>query len=367
MNGLKEFLDREVLLDRTVGQFLFCLGGMLATLLGRWLLVVLAETKVRRLAERTTATWDDLLLKKARRPVSALLVVLGVYASLQFLQPNERLSAWIGGATTVLSGIALLFLLGGLVDVLIDAYRPLRPKLDSRLDDAILPVVRRILKIALALVIVLMVLQHLNVRIDTLLTTAGLGGIAVAFGAQKVIANFFASVTIFSDQPFQIGERIRVSGIVGVVEEIGLRSTKVRDDDGVLVTVPNTIVAESIVENQSRRPSRRVVTKIGLTFDTPPEKLDQSRQIVADILAADPDLEDRRSIHFAGFSDWSLDIQIVYWVKGGGLENHVLVQDRINSEILRRFNEADIEMAFPTRTIYHKQAEPHHPTRRGQS
>ena len=356
MGELREFLSREVLFHRTVEQVLLCLLGLLGTVLGRWVLVTLAETKFKKWAEKTAATWDDLLLKKARRPVGALIVVVGFYASLHILQPNDPIAKWLGALATISAGIIAAFLVVGIVDVLIEAYRPIAEKTASRLDDMLIPIVSRILKTLLVFVAFVMVLDHLGVKITALVTTAGVSGIAIAFGAQKVISNFFASITIFSDQPFQISERIRVSGISGVVEEIGLRSTKIRDDDGVLVTVPNLILAEGVVENFSRRSSRRVVMKIGVTYDTSPEKMRLAQEILSEILKAEPAVEERHLTSFVNFSDWSLDIQIIYWVKGLTPEILLAVQHGVNSEILRRFAESGIEMAFPTRTIFHKQA-----------
>ncbi|MBI1853512.1 MAG: mechanosensitive ion channel family protein [Planctomycetes bacterium] len=356
MNELREFLAKDVLFNRSAGQFIFCLLGILGTLIGRWALVTLIETKFKKWASRTAATWDDLLVKKARRPVSALILVSGVYASVQILEPSDAIAKAAHFAAILLTGIIVAILLVGVVDVLIDAYRPISSRRESRLDEMVLPVVSRILKIGLVIVAVLMVLHNLHVKITPLLTTAGLGGVAIAFGAQKVVSNFFASMTIFADQPFQLAERIRVSGVAGVVEEIGLRSTKLRDDDGVLVTVPNQIIAEGIVENFSRRDSRRVVSKIGVTYETSAEKLHEAQAIIADVLKNEDAIGERHQVSFSAFSDSSLDLEIIYWVKGIGYDNLLAVKHRINSEILRRFAGAGIEMAFPTRTIYHKQA-----------
>jgi MscS family membrane protein len=353
MDDLRELLGRTVLFDRTAGQYVFCLLGILGTLVGRWVLVTLIQTRFKRWAESTSATWDDLLLKKARGPVSALLLVTGVYASLHILEPSDALGKGLRIAAIVVCGIIGCFLLVGLVDVLIEVYRPLVSKTESRLDDMILPVVGRILKVGLVGAAVLMVLHNVGIKVTALVTTAGIGGIAIAFGAQKVVANFFASLTIFSDQPFQVAERVRVSGITGVVEEIGLRSTRIRDDEGVLVTVPNLNIAEGIVENYSRRDARRVLTKIGVTYDTTAEQMRRIEAILAEIFAGEELVGDRFNVSFTGFSESSLDVQIIYWVKG--LTSDILAaQSRINAEILRRLNEAGIEMAFPTRTLYHK-------------
>src|SRR5262249_48947744 len=148
----------------------------------------------------------------------------------------------------------------------------------------------------------------------------------------------------------QISERVRVGGITGVVEDIGLRSTRIRDDEGVLVTVPNLTIAEGIVENYSRRDARRVLLKIGVTYDTTAEQMRRIEEIAGEIFSADEQVGDRFSVSFVGFSESSLDVQIIYWVKG--LTSDLLaVQSGVNTTILKRLAEAGIEMAFPTRTV----------------
>ena len=186
------------------------------------------------------------------------------------------------------------------------------------------------------------------------------GGEDVA--AQDVIRNLFGGMTIFLDRPFQVGERVIFEGYDGVVEEIGFRSTKLRTPDGHLVTVPNGAITNHCVENIGRRPSIRRDFQVGVTYDTPPEKLKAGIEAIRGILE---ESEIRQQIHprvdgdefpprvfFQEFADSALVIRVLYWFSSPDYWAYVEHAERVNLRILEKFNEMGIEFAFPTQTVH---------------
>jgi MscS family membrane protein len=201
----------------------------------------------------------------------------------------------------------------------------------------------------------IILIQNLTgVRIGPLLASLGIGGLAVALAAREPIANFFGTLTILFDKPFQVGERILCDKFDGVVESVGFRSSRIRTLTGHLVSVPNEKLVNSNVENISQRPHIRWLTNIGITYDTPPEKAEKAVQIIREILHNHEGMKDDfpPRVFFNGFNDWSLNILVVawyhppdYWAYQGWLQKTCL-------QIMHKFKAEEIEFAFPTHTVY---------------
>jgi MscS family membrane protein len=176
----------------------------------------------------------------------------------------------------------------------------------------------------------------------------------VALAAKDSIANFFGTLTILFDKPFQVGERIVIDSYDGVVEDVGFRSTRIRLLTGALVTIPNEKVVNSGLENIGKRPNIRWLTNIGITYDTPPEKIEKAvaiiREIIADHEGMHPDFPPR--VYFNGFNDWSLNIMVLIWYHPPNYWDFQEWVQRTCLEITRRFAAEGIDFAFPTRTLH---------------
>ncbi|MEE9371032.1 MAG: mechanosensitive ion channel family protein, partial [Sedimentisphaerales bacterium] len=184
------------------------------------------------------------------------------------------------------------------------------------------------------------------------------GGVAIAFAAKDTIANFFGSVMIFADKPFQIDELVKIGEHYGPIEEVGFRSTRIRTLQGHLVTIPNSVVANSMVENVGRRPFIRRTSDITITYDSGHKKAGRAVEIIKEVLAdvpevnTDPDKLPR--VYFSDFNDWALNIYVSYWVKPPDYWLYQQVNERVNLEIMKRFEAEQIEFAFPSQTLYVK-------------
>lgn len=284
-----------------------------------------------------------------------LMAALGITFGLSFLEFKEKVGEILSTLTSILTTIGIGYMLYWLVDVPISWLSNLAKKSESKLDNMLVPLVRKGLRISLVVLIIVQILQILSDKpITSIIAGLGIGGLAVALAAQDTIKNIFGSVVLFVDKPFELGDRIVVDGHDGPVEEVGLRSTKIRTLEGHLVTVPNGELANRIIQNIGKRPHIRRIANITITYDTPPEMIDRALEILKELLGnhegMHPDFPPR--IYFSEFNADSLNIMVIYWYHPPDYWSYMAFCERFNKEVFRRFNEEGIDFAFPTQTIY---------------
>lgn len=291
----------------------------------------------------------------ARAAVFAALAV-ALKGSMHFLVMADKVTAALATATSLLLVAATAYVLYCMVDVLSGAMQRAAARTESKLDDMLVPIVRRTLQIT---VVVLALIQMATILSDkpltSLLAGLGVGGLAVALAAQETIKNFFGSITVLTDKPFELGDRVIVDGIDGAVEKVGFRSTSIRTADGFLVTYPNGELAGKAIQNAGRRACIRRVMNLGVPYDTPPGKMRQAVAILREVLQAEtaamaPGQPAR--VYFTEFGGSALMIQVIYWFGSTDYWSYLEFNERLNFEILRRFGEAGIEFAFPSQTLY---------------
>ena len=182
----------------------------------------------------------------------------------------------------------------------------------------------------------------------------GIGGLALALAAQDSVKNIFAGIMIFLDKPFKIKDRIQIEGFDGVVEEVGLRSTRVRTLDGRIVTIPNSTFTDNSVVNVTSQPALKITLNLGLTYDTSEDDMQKGVDILRAIVADHSNiLEKDCAVGFKDFGDFSLGILFLYYIKP---DAHWLdSQNTISKEVLKRFNGAGLDFAFPTQTLLNKE------------
>lgn len=260
--------------------------------------------------------------------------------------------------------ITFAYALYRLVDVIDHFMYKMVSKTESKLDDMLVPVVRKSLRITIAIISALLIAENIfgTEDIKSLIVSAGVGGIAIALAAKDTIANFFGSVTIFADKPFQIDEFVDINGQVGVIEEVGFRSTKLRTLEGHQVVIPNSTVANVDIKNISRRPYIRRTFSITITYDSGYEKTQKAVEFIKEILAELPEInqfEDRPPrVYFDDFGSHYLNVYVSYWFIPADFWLAKEAAEKINFEILKRFDDEGIEFAFPTQTLYLKNDDP---------
>jgi MscS family membrane protein len=225
---------------------------------------------------------------------------------------------------------------------------------EESLNAQLLRLTARIAGIVLGLVIIFYGASQIGIPLVGVLTGVGVGGLAIALAAQDSLKNLLGSLMIFMDQPYKPGERIVVESHDGFVEQIGLRSTKIRMLDGALTSIPNEKMANLDIENIGRRSFIRRQTSITIAYATPPDKIEKAVSIIKDILddheGMRPELPPR--VFFNEFNPGSLNIQVSYWYHPPKRWVSLAFDERVNLEIVRRFTTEGIEFAFPTSTTY---------------
>jgi MscS family membrane protein len=282
-------------------------------------------------------------------PIRIVLWVLFIKAAASYIgfgRPFFR--------TKTLLTIALTWAAIRLVDLFFDLWAERLQKKGEESAAVLVQPVRKIAKGVVVLFAALLWLDSVGLNINSLLAGVGVGGIAVALAAQDTLKNFFGSVMILLDKPYRVGQRVTVKGHDGVVEEIGLRSTKIRLLTGHQTTVPNEQMASVDVENIGRRPYIRRRTDITITYDTPPEKVEKAVNIIETILdnheGMEPDFPPR--VYFNEFNPYSLNLLVLYWYHPPDFWSFLEFSQGVNLQIMREFKKEGIRFAFPTSTTY---------------
>ncbi len=323
---------------------------ILSMLLGKVVYWIFSKI-VRGFTSRTETKLDDIIVDMIEEPMVFFLISAGIWFGLKQLTLPEALNSAINNSFQVLLALLVGWLVSRLFDAICEEYlAPWAEKSENDLDDQLLPILRKSVKTAIWAFAVIIGLNNAGYDVGALIAGLGIGGLALAMAAKDTVSNIFGGVTVFTDQPFKINDRIKIAGFDGTVVEIGVRSTRLETLEGRIVTIPNSKFADAPVENISREPSRKIVLNLGLTYDTAPEKMQQAMDMLQQINEANPNTEDKQIISFNGFGDFAMNIMFIYYIsKGADIAN---TQTEINMEILRQFNVNGLEFAFPTQTIY---------------
>lgn len=311
------------------------------------------KSHVKKLVGKTKTKFDDIVLDALELPIILLIFIGFFYLGLKFLVlPNTTHILLDEGIKIVVILCGTWFSINFIDDIIYYYIIPLVEKSETKFDDQIISPLRKLLKIIIIIAGFLMALKTAGYDITTLLTGLGIGGLAVALAAQDTVKNFIAGVLIFIDKPFKLHHWIKFEGGEGIVEDIGVRSTKIRTFGDSLIIVPNANLLSANIENFSEMRKRRVLMTIGLTYDTPMEKLKRAKEIIKDIIDNHKATLPPIRITFKEFGDFSLNIRVEYFIRNFGFDYYLDTIDEINMKIKEEFDKEGIEMAFPTQTVY---------------
>ena len=323
---------------------------ILSMLLGKAVYWVFSKV-VRGFTSRTSSKLDNIIVDTVEEPVVFFLISSGIWFGLRRLTVPEAVETAINNSFQILVALLIAWLLSRLFDAVCQEYlQPWVENSENDLDDQLLPILRKAVKTAIWVLAVIIGLNNAGYNVGALIAGLGIGGLALAMAAKDTVSNLFGGVTVFTDQPFRIGDRIKIAGYDGTVIEIGIRSTKLQTLEGRIVTIPNAKFADAPVENVSREPSRKIILNLGLTYDTQPDKMQLAMDLLKQIGDSNENTEEKLIIFFNGFGDFAMNIMFIYYIsKGADIAN---TQSEINMEILRQFNNNGLEFAFPTQTLY---------------
>lgn len=296
---------------------------------------------------------DDLSTKKVRRLLSLLLSTIVVKVFIPLLTLPPLITAILLKGLDILSIFFILFLVLKIVSVIFDALKKSADKTESKMDDQLLPVLQKIVVSVVWIIGLVYVLSYLNLNLTAILAGLSIGGLALALAAQDTVKNFFGSVMIFLDRPFQIGDWIHFDDVDGIVEEVGIRSTRIRTFSNSLVYVPNAHLADATIDNMGLRQFRRYKTTLGVTYDTNPEIINVFVEGIKEIIMIHPTTrKDYFEVSLEGFGASSLNILLYCFFEADDWSKELKGKHEVNYAIIKLANDLGVRFAFPTQTIH---------------
>lgn len=348
---MTDFLEQQIW-GNTLENWGYSLIILVITIIIAKLASLIIKKLIQPFTKKTANRLDDTLVEALESPLLFAISLIGMWISIHNLSYPEQYIKIIDTAYRILITLNATWFFARLASGLISVYWTGigRAKSNDKQDQRMMPILNRTVIITIWTMGVFTALSNVGVNISALLGTLGIGGIAFALAAQDTIKNVFAAFTILTDKPFSIGDTIRVDSYEGTVIDVGIRSTKIRNYDKRIVTFPNYKMADTSVVNISAEPMRRVVMKLGLTYDTTPQKMEEAMAILTDMpqrveFVSEKDL----TADFSDFADSALIITFIYYIEKKGDKKKV--QSNVNMEILKSFNVAGLDFAFPTQTI----------------
>lgn len=310
---------------------------------------------IKKITSKSATALDDIFFNALEKPVMMGIILLAIWIALGRLDLGENFHDMVKKSYEILVVLNMTWFFARLASSLVDTSVPKEggkpQKGRFHIDSKLLPLVKRSVLIMVWVIGIITALHNIGIKVTTLMGTLGIGGIAFALAAQDTIKNIFGGITIFTDNTFRIGDVINFNSTEGTVVDIGLRSTRIRTYDKRLVTIPNYKLTDALITNISSEPGRRIVMDIGLTYDTTLEKMQQAMVLLKDIPNRIPEVRDKDlSVAFNEFADSALIIRYIYFIRKSA--DITDVKSRVNFEILRSFNEAGLNFAFPSKTIY---------------
>ena len=341
-DGAVLYWAKDLLGALLIISFFWMISHLTSALLNRW---------GRRLVAHSSNELDDRILKRVIPHISRLMIVLGFYLAFRSLPLHEKLVQAFSGALFVILIIILFKLIYSALDELMHWYMNSRQEGGNDLiSQNMIPIAEKLAMLFLMGTALIIILKHFNYDIVSVVTALGIGSLAIGLAAKDTLAHMISGFTLMIDRPFRIGDRIQLTGgHIGDVLDIGLRSTRIKTLDNQLLVIPNSDLCNTMLTNQAfpdRRAKGRINVGVGYGSD-----VDQVKQIlVATALEVEQVLQEPLpESFFVSFGDSALNMALFFWVED--YADLVVVNDRINSLIIRRFRENSIQIPFPTRAV----------------
>ncbi len=335
-----------------------CLGVLIFIGLGAFLfwmihkIIFFVLKKIEHVFIKFTHDSLTQVLLKVSRPIALLIVFCWVEVYVPILQFNITINSFLIKGLEIAQIVLWIFIFLEVISVVTQVYVSYTAKTESKLDDQLAPILRRLLKVIVVLVGVLKMLTIFGVNTTTVIAGASIGGLAVALASQDTVKNLIGTFMIFLDKPFQIGDWIEGGGVVGTVEEVGFRSTRIRAIDTSIFTIPNSKLSEIVINNKGLRQYRRYQTKLGIRYDTPPELIEAFVMGVRKIIEIHPETLTRSyNVEFTGFGDSALEILVnTYFLSlEWGVEQSS--KHRLHIAIIKLAKDLGVDFAFPSQTV----------------
>jgi len=341
------------LLNNSLQQWLYALMLSVIVFFAMRMVIRVGIARLARLAKKTTTIWDDAVTDALAQTHRLFVIIIALSLGSLLLTFPERIQTLINNITS----IALIFQGGLWLNHMGQFWLKQESQRRRKIDPATVTTVSAIGfvgRLVLWLVVLLLLLDNLGFDVTALVAGLGVGGIAVALAVQNILGDLFASLSIVLDKPFTVGDFLIIDEHLGSVENVGLKTTRIRSLSGEQLVFSNADLLKSRIRNYGRMFERRVVFKFGVTYQTPRDKLKQIPVIVREAIEEQDKIRFDRA-HFQAYGDYALNFEIVYYVLGPEYNLYMDIQQAVILRIHERFEQEEIEFAYPTQTVYVKQ------------
>lgn len=335
-----------------IGLFLIIVVGSIADKLLAWFL----KLNVGRWQKKHPAF--ESLDANVLRPLGLMAMALMWWSGLNMLGLPDTALVILLVAVKLLVSLSGIWSAFRIVDIFDALWTSKALETHTKFDDLLVPMISKSLKVFVVVIGIVFAADNLNIDVTSLLAGLGLGGLAFALAAKDLLGNFFGSVTVLLDRPFSIGDWVVIGDIEGTVEQVGFRSTRVRTFYNSLVTMPNSILTTTKIDNMGARRYRRMKQNLSVTYDTPPEKVEAFCEGIRKIIQMHPYMrKDFYQVYFNQYASASLDILVyVFWATPDW-SMELRERHRFLLDILRLARQLEVEFAFPTQTLYLKRGD----------
>ncbi len=305
------------------------------------------------LANKTESTFDNEIFDILRKPIDVLFLVLGIKFAIDVLPFSLGFMSYVDEAIRSAFALIIFWTIYELVKPVSNLIQKFTSKFGKNISNDIANLIKKVLQIVVLAIGFATILRGWGYNINGLIASLGLVGMAFALAAKDTAANLFGSLVIFTDKPFKVGEWINTPNVDGIVEEVGIRSTKIRTFAQGLVTVPNAILANSAILNWSKMGKRRIKMQIGLTYNTSPAQMQKILDEIRLMLKNHPDVhKDVIYVYFTDFLDSSLGVFCYYFTKTTNWQKYMQVKEDTNLKIMQIIENNKSGFAFPSRSVY---------------
>ncbi len=344
-----DILGREFL-GISLRAWLVLLVIWAATTIGLVLLRRFLIWRVKKLAARTKNVVDDVAVALLEQTKLYFLIALALYIAVWTAPLRVGMANYISRIAFVVLLLQVISWGNQLITDWIGRYKERKLEEDAAAVTS-MQAVGFIVRLLLYSVVVLIALDNFGIDVTALIAGLGVGGIAVALAMQNILGDLFASLSIVLDKPFVVGDFLIIGDFLGTVEQIGLKTTRIRSLSGEQIVFSNSDLLESRIRNYKRMFERRILFSFGVTYDTPYEALERIPEMVRRIVEAQDHVRFDRA-HFKEYGDFSLQFEVVYYVLLPDYNVYMDIQQAINLDLFRQFDAQGIDFAFPTQTVH---------------
>jgi len=328
--------------------WLIALAVSIGTLVALRLVEQVLIVRVERLTQKTHTIIDDVVVGALRKTKLLYLLIVSIFVGSIWLSLPREVRSVVWKVTIIATIIQAGIWVSTALQIWLENYRKDETDGGNRMTMNALSFLGRI---ALWATVLLLILGNLGIDVTALVAGLGIGGIAIALAVQNVLSDLFASLSIVLDRPFILGDFVVVGEMAGSVEHIGIKTTRIRSISGEQLVFSNADLLGSRIRNFGRMQERRVVFSLGVTYQTPADKLERIPGLIKAAIESQEHIRFDRS-HFASYGDSALNFETVYYVESSDYATHMDILQGVNLEVYRSFAAEGIEFAYPTQTLF---------------